>query len=87
MDPNRIWSSEQIQVHPDLPGILKDYTKEVIRANPPDLLVFSLEFFKQRLKEKGGKSCPYLPWGYCRSHACICGHHGFVYVGAWCAAN
>jgi hypothetical protein len=53
MDPNRIWSSEQIQVHPELPTILKDYAKAVIRANPPDLLVFSLDYFKKRLKDKG----------------------------------
>lgn len=53
MDPNRIWSSEQIQVHPDLPTVLKDYSKAVVRSNPPDILVFSMEWFKKRLKDRG----------------------------------
>eukprot|EP00952_Eustigmatos_sp_NYUAD-ZCMA_P007893 33190-Eustigmatos_ZCMA.PRE.1 len=52
MEPNRIWSSEQIQVHPELPGVLKEYTKAVIRASPPDILLFSLEWFKEKVKEK-----------------------------------
>ena len=26
-DTNRIFSAEQIEVHPDLPGILKEYSK------------------------------------------------------------
>lgn len=55
MDPNRIWSSEQIQVHIELPEILKEYTKAVIRANPPDVLAFSAKYFteKQKLKDPG----------------------------------
>jgi hypothetical protein len=27
----RIFEADQIQVHPDLPGILKAYSKEIIR--------------------------------------------------------
>lgn len=48
MEPNRIFSAEQISVPPDLPGILKEWTKEVIRKNPEDLLLFSAEYFQQQ---------------------------------------
>ena len=47
MEPNRIFSAEQIEVHPELPGILKDYSKAVIRENPQDLLAFSAEYFRK----------------------------------------
>ena len=44
-----IYSAEQIQVHPDLAKIIKEYTKAVIRKNPEDLLAFSAEYFKERV--------------------------------------
>ena len=34
MDVERIFSAEQIQVHPDLSKIIREYTKAVIRENP-----------------------------------------------------
>eukprot|EP00614_Pseudopedinella_elastica_P033436 CAMPEP_0172615850 /NCGR_PEP_ID=MMETSP1068-20121228/62547_1 /TAXON_ID=35684 /ORGANISM="Pseudopedinella elastica, Strain CCMP716" /LENGTH=75 /DNA_ID=CAMNT_0013421121 /DNA_START=58 /DNA_END=285 /DNA_ORIENTATION=+ len=45
-ETNRIFSAEQIEVHPDLPKLLKDYSKAVIRANPKDLIAFSAEYFR-----------------------------------------
>ena len=54
MEPNRIFSAEQIEVHPELPGILKDYSKAVIRANPKDLLAFSAEYFRKTAGIPGG---------------------------------
>ena len=45
----RIYSAEQIAVPPALPGILKAWTKEVIRANPQDIYSFSADWFKERL--------------------------------------
>ena len=53
MDVNRIFSAEQIAVHPDLPGILKQYTKAAIREKPQDLVKWSVEYFK---KEAGVES-------------------------------
>ena len=47
MDPNRIFVPEQIQVHPELPSILKDYSKAVLKANPKDILQFSFEYFQK----------------------------------------
>ena len=41
----RIFSADQIEVPAELPTILKDYSKEVIRANPKDLVKFSREYF------------------------------------------
>lgn len=51
MDADRIWSSEQINVPSELPQIMKDYTKAVIRANPPDVVQFSIDYFKEKAKE------------------------------------
>ena len=48
MDPNRIWCAEQIVVHPELPSILKAFTKDAIRASPEDLLAFSQEWFRKK---------------------------------------
>ncbi|CAM9522134.1 unnamed protein product, partial [Heterosigma akashiwo] len=48
MDPNRIFMPEQIEVHPDLPGILKDYSKAVIRAAPKDIYAFSVDYFREK---------------------------------------
>mmetsp|Transcript_37790 Transcript_37790/g.48189 ORF Transcript_37790/g.48189 Transcript_37790/m.48189 type:complete len:81 (+) Transcript_37790:159-401(+) len=48
MDPHRIFMPEQIEVHPDLPGILKDYAKAVIKAAPDDIYAFSVDYFREK---------------------------------------
>lgn len=48
MDVNRIFSAEQIAVPPDLPLVVKDWTKAVIRDHPDDLLRFSLQWFQDK---------------------------------------
>lgn len=52
MDPTRIFSAEQIVVPDDLPGILKEWTKQVIRKNPDDVLSFSADYFKHQASQK-----------------------------------
>jgi len=42
---DRVYCSEQIEVPPALPAILKAYSKEVIRYNPPDIPAFSRDYF------------------------------------------
>ena len=37
----RIFCAEQIEVPPELPEILKNYSKAVIRKNPNDIVDFS----------------------------------------------
>jgi hypothetical protein len=37
----RIFCAEQIEVPTELPEILKNYSKSVIRNNPPDVIEFS----------------------------------------------
>ena len=37
----RIFSADQIEVPKELPEILKNFSKEVIRNNPQDLVHFS----------------------------------------------
>ena len=53
METNRIFSAEQIVVHPDLPIILKDYSKALIRANPKNIDAFSAEYFRQKAGIEG----------------------------------
>ena len=48
----RIFSADQIVVPPELPGILKDFSKEVIRENPDDLISFSKDWFEAKVKEQ-----------------------------------
>ena len=47
----RIFSAEQIEVPEALPEILKDFSKEVIRNNPPDIIKFSREYFTRKAAE------------------------------------
>lgn len=49
----RIFEADQIQVHADLPGILKAYSKEVIRQAPDDVVLFSRVYFENILKAQG----------------------------------
>jgi len=42
---DRVYSAEQITVPPSLPGILKGFTKEVIRHQPQDILDFGAGYF------------------------------------------
>lgn len=48
----RIFSADQIEVPQDLPAILKDFSKEVIRSNPKDLVKFSREYFENKCVER-----------------------------------
>ena len=48
----RIYCSEQIYVPEDLPNIMKNYSKAVIRAQPADLVQFSLEYFQREVEKK-----------------------------------
>ena len=44
MDPNSsgpMYSAEQIRIPPELPDMLKEFTKDTIRTQPPDLLQWS----------------------------------------------
>ena len=47
----RIFSAEQIVVPEALPEILKDFSKEVIRNNPSDIIKFSREYFTRKAAE------------------------------------
>lgn len=55
MDVKRIFSAEQIEVPPELPLVLKEWTKEIIRFSPEDPISFSAEYFAQKVKENQGK--------------------------------
>jgi len=54
METDRIFSAEQIEVHPELAGIIKDYTKAVIKGNPDDILEFSWQYFKDKAEADAG---------------------------------
>jgi hypothetical protein len=51
----RIFCAEQISVPEELPAILKNYSKAVIRENPVDILQFSAHYFEKLLESKGKK--------------------------------
>lgn len=48
----RIFSADQIQVPEELPQILKEFSKEVIRENPADIVQFSKEYFEAKCAEQ-----------------------------------
>ena len=48
----RIFSADQIHVPEDLPQILKEFSKEVIRNNPTDLVQFSKDYFEKKHSEQ-----------------------------------
>ena len=48
----RIFSADQIEVPKDLPDILKNFSKEVIRNNPKDLVHFSRQYFESKVQEQ-----------------------------------
>ena len=51
----RIFSADQIEVPQALPAILKDFSKEVIRNNPENLVEFCRDYFIQAIKERDAK--------------------------------
>ena len=48
----RIFSADQIQVPKELPDILKNFSKEVIRQNPDDLIHFARIYFEGKVAEQ-----------------------------------
>jgi hypothetical protein len=46
----RIFAAEQIDVPDEFPGILKNFIKEVVRAQPDELVKFSTEYFGELMK-------------------------------------
>eukprot|EP01032_Pedospumella_encystans_P008203 gene8203-9763_t len=52
MENERIFSADQIKVHPELAKILREYTKSVIKANPEDVLEFSWNYFKKKVDDE-----------------------------------
>ena len=51
----RIFCAEQIEVPDELPEILKNYSKAVIRENPENIISFSRKYF-ENLKEERDKN-------------------------------
>lgn len=48
-----IFAAEQIEVPDAFPGILKNFVKEVVRAQPEDIISYSRQYFENLLKERG----------------------------------
>ena len=57
----RIFSAEQIEVPQQLPEILKNFSKEVIRNNPEDLVKFSRDYFEAKAAEHARKAPNTVP--------------------------
>ena len=63
MESERIFSADQIVVHPDLAKIIRDYTKAAIRAAPNGearILEFSQEYFARQMALDDGKRAAQL---------------------------
>lgn len=61
MESERIFSADQIVVHPELAKIIREYAKSVVRANPSDLESYSAEYFKKKCEvEEQRKTAEYL---------------------------
>jgi hypothetical protein len=54
-----MYCAEQIQVPPDLPPILKAYSKAVIRGGPANLIGFSVDYFKKQVDNPPVSSAGY----------------------------
>lgn len=52
MDVEPLYAAEQIRVPDELPDILKQWTKDVIRAQPGNVYEFSARWFKARAADK-----------------------------------
>ncbi|KAJ3092516.1 Ropporin-1-like protein [Quaeritorhiza haematococci] len=50
--PEALYCSEQIHIPPELPEILKNYTKHIIRTQPTDILSSSAEYFTRLARQK-----------------------------------
>lgn len=55
----KMYCAEQIQIPPDMPPILKAWSKEVIRSNPQDVIEFSVEYFRRKLENPPTSSSGY----------------------------
>jgi len=54
MEVERIFSAEQIAVHPELAKVIREYTKAVIRKAPigaDEIVDFSTDYFKKKVDE------------------------------------
>ena len=49
----RIFSAEQILVPDEFPKVLKDFTKEIVRKSPEDIVKFGRLYFEQLLRDRG----------------------------------
>ena len=49
----RIFSADQIFVPDEFPGILKNFTKEVVRNNPDNIISFAKSYFEELLRQRG----------------------------------
>ena len=47
-----LFSAEQIKIPTDLPEIMKNYTKHVIKTQPQDIISASAEYFSRLAKQK-----------------------------------
>jgi hypothetical protein len=48
----RIFCAEQIEVPQELPNILKNYSKAVIKNNPSDIIEYSRKYFENLLQQQ-----------------------------------
>jgi hypothetical protein len=76
MEQERIFSADQIKVHPDLAKIIREYTKAAIKTDPEDLLEFSWNYFKKKVDEEQVCSMQYavcsMQYAVCSMQYAVC---------------
>lgn len=53
---NPIYSVEQIKIPQELPDVMKEYSKFIIRQQPNDIMAASADYFNQLLKSRQDKN-------------------------------
>ncbi|GIQ90542.1 hypothetical protein KIPB_013372, partial [Kipferlia bialata] len=57
-DIDQIYCAEQISIPTELPEIIKQYTKAVIREQPKDIVSFSAKYFAKLASVRGESAQP-----------------------------
>jgi hypothetical protein len=55
----RIYCAEQIYVPDELPVIMKNFSKAIIRNQPKNLVKFSLDYFKEQYENQNNNNDEY----------------------------
>ena len=58
------YAPAKLRVPPGFEYVLEGLTREILREQPQDIVVFAAEYFKKKLTLRDGKTCDalHVPW-------------------------